>query len=88
MSWRRRLGLGEPEELEEEEERELEEPERLDPDELDPLEEPELEPELLLEVELDLDLGIVKKNENTCVRTYVYLRLLLLPKSTQIISLL
>lgn len=56
LSWRRRLGLGEPEELEEEEERELEEPERLDPDELDPLEEPELEPELLLEVELDLDL--------------------------------
>lgn len=56
MSWRRRLGLGEPEELEEEEERELEEPERLEPDELDPLEEPELEPELLLEVELDLDL--------------------------------
>lgn len=57
MSWRRRLGLGEPEELEEEEERELEEPERLEPDELEPLEEPELEPELLLEVELDLDLG-------------------------------
>lgn len=59
MSWRLRLGLGEPEELEEEEERELEEPERLEPDELDPLEEPELEPELLLEVELDLDLLLV-----------------------------
>lgn len=58
MSWRLRLGLGEPEELEEEEERELEEPERLEPDELDPLEDPELEPELLLEVELDLDLFI------------------------------
>lgn len=56
LSWRLRLGLGEPDELEEEEERELEEPERLEPDELDPLEEPELEPELLLEVELDLDL--------------------------------
>lgn len=55
LSWRLRLGLGEPEELEEEE-RELEEPERLEPEELDPLEEPELEPELLLDVELDLDL--------------------------------
>lgn len=64
LSWRRRLGLGEPDELEEEEERELEEPERLDPDELDPLEEPELEPELLLEVELDLDLLILKTNKN------------------------
>lgn len=62
LSWRLRLGLGEPEELEEEEERELEEPERLEPDELDPLEEPELEPELLLEVELDLDLDKTKKN--------------------------
>lgn len=54
LSWRLRLGLGEPEELEDEEDRELEEPERLEPDELDPLEEPELEPELLLEEELDL----------------------------------
>lgn len=62
LSWRRRLGLGEPEELEEDEERELEEPERLDPDELDPLEDPELEPELLLEVELDLDLVIITNN--------------------------
>lgn len=53
MSWRLRLGLGEPEELDEEE-RELEEPDRLEPDELDPLEDPELEPEVLLEVELDL----------------------------------
>lgn len=57
MSWRLRLGLGEPEELDEEEERELEEPERLEPEELEPLEEPELDPELLLEVELDLDLS-------------------------------
>lgn len=57
LSWRLRLGLGDPEELDEEEERELEEPERLEPDELEPLEEPELEPELLLEVELDLDLN-------------------------------
>lgn len=56
LSWRLRLGLGEPEELDDEEERELEEPERLEPEELEPLEEPELEPELLLEVELDLDL--------------------------------
>lgn len=56
LSWRLRLGLGEPEELEEDEDRELEEPEWLEPEELDPLEEPELEPELLLEVELDLDL--------------------------------
>lgn len=55
MSWRRRPGLGEPEELEEEE-RELEEPEWLLPDELEPLDEPELEPELLLEEELDRDL--------------------------------
>lgn len=54
MSWRLRLGLGEPEELDEEEERELEEPERLEPEELEPLEEPELDPELLLDVELDL----------------------------------
>lgn len=60
LSWRLRLGLGEPEELEEEE-RELEEPERLEPEELDPLEEPELEPELLLEVELDLDLFSIKE---------------------------
>lgn len=54
LSWRLRLGLGEPDELDEEEERELEEPDRLEPDELDPLD-PELEPELLLEEELDLD---------------------------------
>ena len=53
LSWRRRPGLGEPEELEELEECELEEPDLLDPDELEPLEEPELEPELLLEDELD-----------------------------------
>lgn len=45
--------MGDPEELEELEERELEEPERLEAeDELDPLEDPELEPELLLELEL------------------------------------
>lgn len=57
MSWRCRLGLGDPEELEELEERELEEPERLDAEEeLEPLEEPELEPELLLELELERDL--------------------------------
>lgn len=62
LSWRLRLGLGEPEELEDEEDRELEEPERLEPDELDPLEEPELEPELLLEEELDL-VTINKKRE-------------------------
>lgn len=62
LSWRLRLGLGEPEELDEEEERELEEPERLEPDELEPLEEPELEPELLLEVELDLDLNDINRN--------------------------
>lgn len=62
MSWRLRLGLGEPEELDEEEERELEEPERLEPEELEPLEEPELDPELLLEVELDLDLIDANKN--------------------------
>lgn len=55
LSWRLRLGLGEPEELEEEDDRELEDPERLEPEELDPLEEPELEPELLLDDELDLD---------------------------------
>lgn len=54
MSWRLRLGLGEPEELEDEEDRELEDPEWLEPEELDPLEEPELEPELLLDDELDL----------------------------------
>lgn len=47
-----RLGLGEEEEEEEEEERELEEPEWLEPEELEPLEEPELEPELLLELDL------------------------------------
>lgn len=62
LSWRLRLGLGDPEELDEEEERELEEPERLEPDELEPLEEPELEPELLLEVELDLDLNDNNRN--------------------------
>lgn len=62
LSWRLRLGLGDPEELDDEEERELEEPERLDPDELEPLEEPELEPELLLEVELDLDLNDINRN--------------------------
>lgn len=61
LSWRLRLGLGEPEELEDEEERELEEPERVDPDELDPLEEPELEPELLLEDELDLEMVKTEK---------------------------
>lgn len=55
MSWRLRLGLGEPEELEDDDERELEDPERLEPEELDPLEEPELEPELLLDDELDLE---------------------------------
>lgn len=65
MSWRLRLGLGEPEELEEEE-RELEEPERLEPEELDPLEEPELEPELLLEVELDLDLLLLPVEALRC----------------------
>lgn len=42
------MGLGEEEE-EEEEERELEEPEA---EELEPLDDPELEPELLLELEL------------------------------------
>ena len=51
LSWRRRLGLGEEED--EEDDRELEEPERLD-DELEPLEEPELDPELLLLLELDV----------------------------------
>ena len=52
LSWRLRLGLGDPElELEE---RELEDPERLEPEEeLEPLEDPELEPELLLELELE-----------------------------------
>lgn len=54
LSWRLRLGLGEPEELDDDDERELEDPERLEPEELDPLEEPELEPELLLDDELDL----------------------------------
>jgi len=45
--------VGEPEELEELEDRELEEPERLEAEEeLEPLEDPELEPELLLELEL------------------------------------
>lgn len=57
MSWRRRPALGDPEELDELEERELEDPDRLEPEELDPLEDPELEPELLLEVELERDLG-------------------------------
>lgn len=57
LLWRLRLGLGEPEELDDDEERELEEPERLEPEELEPLEEPELDPELLLDVELDLDLS-------------------------------
>lgn len=64
MSWRLRLGLGLPEELEEEEDRELDEPERLEPDELDPLDEPELDPELLLDVELDLDLIVFQKEKN------------------------
>lgn len=56
LSWRRRLGLGDPDDPDELEEREeLDEPERLEPEEeLEPLEEPELEPELLLELELDL----------------------------------
>lgn len=45
--WRWRVGLGEEED--EEEERELEEPEA---EELEPLDDPELEPELLLELEL------------------------------------
>lgn len=58
LSWRLRPGLGVPvEEEEEEEEPERLDPERLEPDEeLDPLEEPELEPELLLEDELERDL--------------------------------
>lgn len=52
LSWRRRLGLGDPE-LVELEDRELEDPERLEAEEeLEPLEEPELEPELLLELDL------------------------------------
>lgn len=50
MSWRRRPGSGDPEELDELEELDLEDPERLVPEELEPLEEPELEPELLLEL--------------------------------------
>lgn len=56
LSWRRRLGLGDPEDPDELEDREeLDEPERLVPEEeLDPLDEPELDPELLLELELDL----------------------------------
>lgn len=69
LSWRLRLGLGEPEELEDEEERELEEPERVDPDELDPLEEPELEPELLLEDELDLEMV---KTEKYVTKWYIF----------------
>lgn len=50
LLWRCRLGLGEEEEddEEEDEERELDEL-----DELEPLEEPELEPELLLELDLN-----------------------------------
>lgn len=45
--------MGDPEELDELEERELEDPERLEADEeLEPLDEPELDPELLLELEL------------------------------------
>ena len=55
MLWRCRLGLGEDEEDEEDEERELEEPEWLEAEELEPLDEPELEPELLLLLELDLN---------------------------------
>lgn len=55
LSWRRRLGLGDPE-LVELEDRELEDPERLEAEEeLEPLEEPELEPELLLELDLSED---------------------------------
>lgn len=50
LSWRRRPGSGDPEELDELEELDLEDPERLVPEELEPLEEPELEPELLLEL--------------------------------------
>lgn len=50
MSWRRRPGSGDPEELDELEELDREDPERLVPEELEPLEEPELEPELLLEL--------------------------------------
>lgn len=72
LSWRLRLGLGEPEELDEEEDRELEEPEWLEPDELDPLEDPELEPELLLEVELDLDLVIVIKRKTYYIRKCIF----------------
>lgn len=57
LSWRLRLGLGDPEEEEDEEEEREEEPERLEPEEeLEPLEEPELEPELLLDDELERDL--------------------------------
>lgn len=50
LLWRCRLGLGEEEDEEEDEdeERELDELE-----ELEPLEEPELEPELLLELDLN-----------------------------------
>jgi hypothetical protein len=50
LSWRRRPGSGDPEELDELEELDREDPERLVPEELEPLEEPELEPELLLEL--------------------------------------
>lgn len=72
MSWRLRLGLGDPEELEDEDERELEEPERLEPEELDPLEDPELEPELLLEVELDRDLVMFKTKEHVIYGQKIY----------------
>lgn len=64
LSWRRRLGLGEAEELDELEERELEEPDLLDPDEPDPLD--ELELELLLEEELDLLLLPVEALRRFC----------------------
>lgn len=65
MSWRRRLGLGDPEDPDELDEREeLDDPEWLEPEEeLDPLDEPELEPELLLELELDL-----RSNEMCMIR--------------------
>lgn len=51
------MGLGEEEE-DEDEERELEEPEA---EELEPLDDPELEPELLLELELLLPLEALRR---------------------------